>query len=362
MGIINSKTHFSVPTDIEGTELSGFHSSLGQPFYIDSLFFGCEFPATQNAIVYGIGQVKYYLGKNVQGRFYCPVTVMGGAKSNTMVDVQRAFYDYIDDIAAGTDFRLQYNSWYDHMLSIDADNIEKSFFEIEKSLTSNGIPPIDAYVIDDGWNDYKAPFWSINKKFPNKFYDAATISDRLGSSFGLWIGPRGGYNYQTKFAKKMEKSGFGSYNAQSKDICVGDRTYQKNIRDFLINTTRDFDINYWKLDGFCLVPCNNPKHNHSVGGENDMYYITEMWEGWIEIFKDLRKFRKNQGKNIWLNMTCYVNPSPWWLQYVNSIWLQNSNDIGFSENLEEQSRLDAELTYRDARYYDLLCIRCASDS
>lgn len=38
IGITNSKTHFTVPTDIKGTELDGFQSSLGQPFYIDTLF------------------------------------------------------------------------------------------------------------------------------------------------------------------------------------------------------------------------------------------------------------------------------------------------------------------------------------
>ena len=357
IGIINSKTHFSVPTDIEGPELGPYHSALGQPFYIDSLFFGCEFPATFNAVVYGIGQVKYYLGKNISGRFDCPVTIMGGAKSNMMVDVQRAFFDYIDDIAVPTDFRMQYNSWYDHMLNIDADNIEKSFFEVEKHLSSNGVPPLDAYVIDDGWNDYKAPFWSFNKKFPNQLYDSTAMTKRLGSSFGLWLGPRGGYNYQAQFAKRMEKKGFGAYNAMSRDICIADKTYQKNVQDFILKTTKDFDINYWKFDGFCLKPCNNPKHNHTVGGENDMYYFTEMWEGWIEIFKNIRKLRKQQGKDIWINMTCYVNPSPWWLQYVNSIWLQNSQDIGFSDNLEKQSQLDRELTYRDSRYYDSYCTR-----
>lgn len=357
IGIINSKTHFSVPTNVEGEELNAFHSSLGQPFYIDSLFFGCEFPATFNSIVYGIGQIKYYLGKNINGEFHCPATIMGGAKSNAMVDVQRAFFDYIDDIAVKTDFRLQYNSWYDHMLNIDADNIEKSFFEVEKQLSSHGVPPLDAYVIDDGWNDYKAPFWSFNKKFPNQLFDSSAMVKRLGSSFGLWLGPRGGYNYPSKFAKKMEKKGFGAYNAQSKDICVADRAYQNNVNDFILKVTNDFDINYWKLDGFCLKPCNNPKHNHAVGGEEDMYYLTDMWTGWIDIFKNIRSFRKKQGKNIWINMTCYVNPSPWWLQYVNSIWLQNSGDIGFADNLEEQSQLDRELTYRDSRYYDSLCTR-----
>jgi hypothetical protein len=79
-----------------------------------------------------------------------------------------------------------------------------------------------------------------------------------------------------------------------------------------------------------------------------------MWQGWIEIFEALRK---EKGKSLWINMTCYVNPSPWWLQYVNSIWLQNSNDIGFSDNVEGQTQVEREITYRDGRYYETLCTR-----
>lgn len=357
VGIINSKTHFSVPTKIEGNELSGFHSSLGQPFYIDSLFFGCEFPATQNAIVYGIGQVKYFLGKNVDGVYKCPVTIVGGAKSNTMIDVQKAFYSYIDDIAAVTDLRIQYNSWYDHMLNINEELIKNSFIEVEKNLTANGVAPLDAYVIDDGWNDYKASFWKFNKKFPSQLADVSALTKSFSSTLGLWLGPRGGYNYQAKFAKRMEKKGFAAYNAQSNDICIGDHDYMKNVREFLISTVERLDLSYLKLDGFCLKPCTNPKHSHATGGKKNMYYVTEMWEGWIEIFKAIRKSRADKGKSIWINMTCYVNPSPWWLQYVNSIWLQNSGDIGFSDNLAQQAQVEREITYRDARYYDSLCTR-----
>lgn len=357
-GIINSKTHFSVPTDVEGPQLDGFHSSLGQPFYIDSLFFGCEFPATFNNIVYGVGQVKYYLGKNINGRYVCPVTVMGGAKNNSLACVQKAFFNYIDDISTPSSFRVQYNSWYDHMHSIDADKIEKSFFEIEKNLTINGVPPLDAYVVDDGWNDYKGAFWSVNtKKFPNRLYDVADIAVKLNSSFGMWLSPRGGYICPDKFAKKMEKKGFGAYNALSKDICVFDKTYQDNVKAFILKSTMEYDIGYWKFDGFSLVPCTNTKHEHLTGGEHDMYAVTEMWENWIEIFKAVRALRKKQGKDLWINMTSYVNPSPWWLQYVNSVWIQNSDDIGFAENCEEQSQLDSQLTYRDSRYYDFLCTR-----
>ena len=117
---------------------------------------------------------------------------------------------------------MQYNSWYDHMLDIDADNIERSFYEIEQGLSNHGVPPLDAYVIDDGWNNYKAPFWSFNKKFPNKLTDATDQCHKLGSTFGLWLGPRGGYTAATpRFAKKIEKGGNGYLNSNSMDICVG---------------------------------------------------------------------------------------------------------------------------------------------
>lgn len=357
IGITNSKAHFSVPTDVEGTELNGVHFSLGQPFYIDTLFFGCEFPATQNIILYGIGQVKYFIGKKINGEYKCPVTVVGGAKSDLLVDVQKSFYNYIESIATPGNLRIQYNSWYDFMKEIDADNIEKSFFEIEKGLTSNGIAPLDAYVVDDGWVDYKSGFWSFNKKFPNQLYDISQITAKLDSHFGLWLGPRGGYGFPDKFAKKMEKLGKGSFNSEAKDVCVADKTYIKNVTDFILKSTKEFDIDYWKFDGFCLAPCKNPNHNHPVGGENDMYFITDMWECWIDVFKKIRELRTKAGKGLWINMTCYVNPSPWWLQYVNSIWVQNSADIGFADNLEYQAQVDREITFRDARYFNLLNTR-----
>ncbi len=357
IGITNSKAHFSVPTDVEGPELNGVHFSLGQPFYIDTLFFGCEFPATQNIILYGIGQVKYFIGKKINGEYKCPITVVGGARSDLLVDVQKSFYNYIESIATPGNLRIQYNSWYDFMKEIDADNIEKSFFEIEKGLTSNGIAPLDAYVVDDGWVDYKSGFWSFNKKFPNQLYDITQITAKLDSHFGLWLGPRGGYGFPDKFAKKMEKLGKGSFNAEAKDVCVADKTYIKNVTDFILKSTKEFDIDYWKFDGFCLAPCKSPNHNHPVGGENDMYFITDMWECWIDVFKKIRELRTKAGKSLWINMTCYVNPSPWWLQYVNSIWVQNSADIGFANNLEDQAQVDREITFRDARYFNLLNTR-----
>lgn len=358
IGIINSVTSYSVP---EGpTEMDKYYSNLGQPFYIDSLFFGCEFPATKNGIVHGRGQVIYYLGKSVDDVLACPVTVMGGATGNTIAELKKALFKYIDSISVKSNFRIQYNTWYDRMLDIDEKFVSKAFYNMENELSSHGIPPIDGYVMDDGWNNYNANFWSINtKRFPNNFLDVSQIARKLNSEFGLWLGPRGGYNYNSKFAKRMEKSGFGYYNAESDDICICSEKYVKNLTKFFVDSTIQNDISYWKIDGFCLKPCKNSTHDHITGGSHDMYFVTELWQRWIEVFKAIRNAREKQGKSMWINMTCYASPSPWWLQYVNSIWLQNSLDIGFADNYskEKQAQVDSELTYRDSIYFDFLSKR-----
>lgn len=358
IGIVNSKTSYTANGG--ATETDEFYSNLGQPFYIDSLFFGCVFPGTKNGVFHGRGQVVYFIGKSAERKIVCPTTVMGAAKSLMMVDLRKAFFEYIERISVKSDYRVQYNTWYDRMMDIDADNTEAAFYKVESKLSSNGVPPIDGYVMDDGWNNYKADFWSINqKKFPNGMLDLSSLANRLGSSFGLWLGPRGGYIYNSKFAKRIERSGKGFYCEESDDICVCSKTYLNNLKDFLVQMTKTNDIAYWKLDGFALKPCKNPKHDHITGGDHDMYYITELWRRWIKILKAVRDVRTAQGKDIWINLTCYVSPSPWWLQYVNSVWLQNSGDIEFAKNYPrgQQAQVDAEITYRDGVYYDFIVNR-----
>ena len=119
----------------------------------------------------------------------------------------------------------------------------------------------------------------------------------------------------------------------------------------MIEQTEKYGVSCWKLDGFALEPCENEKHDHLCGGKYDMYYVNEQWHRFVDVFKRYRASGEKAAQ-AWINLTCFVNPSPFWLQWVNSVWIQNSDDIGFAENQEDQSRLDAEITYRDARYYD----------
>ena len=352
IGIVNSETHLGVDRCEGDTQIPYEWAALGQPFYIDSLFFGCEFPGADSRIVYGTGRIKFYLGKNVGVNYRCPITVMGAAKDNTAAEVKKAFGEYLDFISTDISLRFTYNSWFDNMGKTSAENISKVFAEVNEKLSAQGVPALDSYVVDDGWCDYKADFWTFNKKFPDGFSDLAEQCRTVGSSLGMWISPRGGYNkYIRKFGKKMEKAGNGFFNEEAEEICCASEKYIDKLADFMIEQTNQYNINCFKIDGFATQTCNEPEHDHLSGGRYDMYYVTDMWFKWVEAFKKYRA-SSEQASKAWINLVSYVNPSPFWLQWVNSIWIQNSEDIAFAENCDEQSKAEAEMTYRDARYFD----------
>ena len=323
--------------DIEEAYLSKYHSALGQPVYINGLFLGSEFPFAENNIENDVAYIRYFSGKrfdelnlNCGHTYRTWKTVIGAARGYDFELIRQDFLSYIKDISRNVSPRFQYNSWYDHMHDITNENISKSFKEVEKNLSKTLVPPLDSYVVDDGFVDWKADFWSFNEKFPEELYPASSLARKFSSNFGLWNGPRGGYNNETgKFGKRMEKAGKGGYNRAAKDVCVSSHEYIKNITAYYLDNMRKFDINYWKLDGFLLKACPSKKHGHLTGGYNDMYQYTEMWENWIDIFRKIRIARESIGKDMWINQTSYCNASPWFLQWADSLWIQNSGDIGY---------------------------------
>ena len=357
--------------EIEPAYLSSYHSALGQPVYINGFFLGSEFPLNENNIENDTVYMRYFSGKrfdmlnlNCGHTFKTWNTVVGAARSMEHTVIREDFLTYIRNISRKVKPRFQYNSWYDHMHDITNENIMSSFKEIEDNLSKTMVPPLDSYVVDDGFVDWSANFWEFNEKFPEELYPAASIAKKFSSEFGLWNGPRGGYHdvKTPRFGKNMEKAGTGGYNRAARDVCVSSTDYIKNITDYYISCDKKFDINYWKLDGFLLKACPSKKHGHMTGGYNQMYQYTEMWENWINIFKKLRINRESVGKDLWINQTSYCNASPWFLQWADSLWIQNSGDIGFidkTDSGEELSKRDIDrvLTYRDNCYYDFSVTR-----
>ncbi len=344
----------------KNSHIPGFALGLGQPVYLDSLFMGCEFPLCLNTVKKNTTAVKYFNGKNLAsltkgGIYKSYKSVIGVAEGKLFAQVQKAFFDYIRTVSKPCCLRRQYNSWYDNMLGITTENITSSFLEIEKGLTGYGEPALDSFVADDGWNDYEKDFWCFNEKFPDGLSACTNLSEAFGSRFGLWLGPRGGYTSDTpKFAKHIEKAGNGYYNRQSGDICVASEKYAEKTGQLLLGFMKQYRLNYFKLDGFAQRPCKNRRHDHMTGGYKDMYFYTDIWEKWIEIFEALND---NAAENLWINLTCYAPPSAWFLQWVNSVWMQISNDHGFIGGKGKISDKDGLLSYRDECYFDFYMTR-----
>ena len=362
---LQENQYWTIPEQKDNPDMAnmkGDYLELGQPYYLGAMYWGCEFPETENKIRDKNGFIRYHYGKslakdkhfeyhknNTAGTMTTWDAVVGAARSTDYNVVQADFYEYIETIATDTEFRQQYNSWYDNMKNISDENILKSFYEIEKGFTQHGVNPLDSYVVDDGWINYSS-FWDFNNKFPNELYNSSLQVNQLGSNFGLWLGPRGGYGTQGEIANWIERNGFGSVNRQSGDINISDARYLNKLRDDIFLGYQDkFDINYWKLDGMLLHPSTAPSEYYVTG--SPFYTISETYERWTDLYEDMRENRK--GKDLWINMTSYTNPSPWHLQWVNSVWMQNTGDTGYTNKFGNNDQ-QAMLTYRDNSYYNFL--------
>ena len=182
------------------------------------------------------------------------------------------------------------------------------------------IRTIQALIPQDQETYNQTGFWEFNDKFPNELYTASDMASNFGSSFGMWLGPQGGYELQGTFSQYIESTGTGYVHptaALGDVICTGSAKYIKNLTDLFVDYQERFDIDYWKLDGFASRPCTQADHDHMTGGYHNMYFTSDMWENWTDAFETMRAQRAAEGKGLYINATCYAIPSPWLLQWPN---------------------------------------------
>ncbi|MBR5565017.1 MAG: discoidin domain-containing protein [Roseburia sp.] len=419
---------WTIPANSGGiVQMDEGKADLGQPVYINGLFMGSEFPAAQNKIELAdatatteagtrLAISRYYTGKNLSdlerddhflnqltddNKFVSWQTVVGASRSDGKDQsiVQQDFFSYIRDISTPSDFRIQYNSWYDNMMRITDENIMEAFKDIDKNFVKTGVRPLDSYVVDDGWNVYRktssdlqggtdierngkddvntAGFWQFNSKFPNELYTSSNYVQKMGSYFGVWIGPRGGYNYEGMLADiiqaGVDTNGDGVKDVQygSKgggSIDVADSRYVQKFAEMAVDWTNRFKVNYWKWDGFAdggqygafakgsiETVGYSESNQHMYGGPNGEYHVTDLWEKWIYIMEEAREAAVANGiDNLWISLTCYTHPSAWFLQWANSVWIQCVMDRGESANSVLTDKLNTMLTYRDAVYHNFI--------
>lgn len=349
---------WSIPKVKKRVMIPAYITTMGQPYYVEDIFFGGEFPVADNRIQDNKACSRYYIGRSFEeiakdGVYTTVEFVMGGGRQAGFHSMRADFFKYVETIAAQpAKFRLQFNSWYDNMLNIDSAKIAKSFKEIAGGFEEAGLRPLDCYVVDDGWIDYKsAKFWEFDfDKFPDEFKNESILTKELGSTFGVWFGPRGGYTQQTyKYAKLLESIGYPTCK-QSYDICTCSPKYIKDLCARMVQFCDKYNVGYFKIDGFAVTPCKAKDHGHPKGEGDGLYFYTFLWEEWTKGFENIRKAYPD----VFLNVTSYAHCSPWFLKWCDAIWLNNCNDMGYAGKGDNLSQC---LNYRDGKYRDFFEIR-----
>ncbi len=235
---------------------------------------------------------------------------------------------------------VHYNSWYE--LNINRNNdpdpkkrmTEKQCLDVidawNKNLFKKYKISIDAFVWDDGWDDFNS-LWGFHSELPNGFKKLDVEARKQGAGMGAWLGPVGGYG-----ASKAQRLGFWNKthpNNQIGNFELSNKEYFDAFVGRCSQMVNDYDMRYFKFDGIST-------HFHAKGpaGEEDA-------EGIIKVEKTLRKKRPD----IFLNTTVGTWASPFWYHVADSVWRQENDHggIGDGDNREKW------ITYRDRLVHEV---------
>ena len=297
-----------------------------------------------------IGRVTtgYDWGRSIGAETYVTHSSVCGAGADADC-VGEAFLEYIRAICAHpARMYIQNNNWWDSGWRVDAGSFIESVQSIRKHLAEKGVKPLDSYMIDHGWWTHSPDIWDVDiAKFPEGLRNVQSEVESGGSKLGLWLSPSSSYGQGDRLVAKgyemVDKSRRGK-----KIGCLAGPGYVHYLKEKILWYMREYNVESWKLDGWFDggSVCGDPTHGHPVG-KNGKYYLTASIEAWIEIFEAMRL----QNPDVYINITCWTWLSPWFLMYVDSVWLNNATDQGWSGDGTDQ---DQQLNYRDGRIYHIV--------
>lgn len=332
---------------------------LGQPVYTKgtALWGGMEFPGARNHIIHGKVVFRHLTNATLAaGESWTSHQAAIGAADEAAF-VQDAFYDYIDRTRARPlRLQVQYNSWFDYKRDVTKESFIKSVNKVSHELNEKrGVPPLRAYVIDDGWQaarktDWtKTGVWPQNEKFDKNFTSSRKAIKDAGSELGLWLSPACGFG-GTFAIPPMRKAG---WRALDTFMSLTGEDYMADLERRMVELAAS-NVDYFKLDGiFGHVNFRNFDIDGFGGGEEELNknkydnakerYVALGSERLMTIFGKMAE--KNPDLYIVISNGAYL--SPWWLHHVDAIWMINAGDAAGGADRTE------ELVYRDKVYYQL---------
>lgn len=279
---------------------------FGLPVFLEDTFWGLESPTGYNRYEDGAVKLWQHPGRTVEKRFVSKTAVFGVARPQ---QVARQFRRYVETIQATPSGRLEvgFNTWY----SLRPPT-EKSCLEIAELFRRKLYEPygvgIDAFILDDGW-DKKDSLWEIQAaNFPRGFGPVAEALKPMDTRLGLWMSISSGYSH----AAWCARNGYAANANYAGFICQSDPKYRRDFAALVRDYQQRFGLGYFKLDSFMLT-CDTDKHPWHLPGDFACEANAEAAE---ELFAAMRA----PDHPVFLNPTCGMWCSPWWLRTVDSLW------------------------------------------
>ncbi len=322
------------------------HGGFGQPLLGEDIFLGLEYPTSLNTMNGSSVTLGSWVGTNVPPEgFTSDPAVIGVAAPGT---THAAFMDYVRHMRVAPErLFVIYNTWYDLQGNVmDDENLLQRVAQLDSALVKKYDVHLDSFVLDDGWSG-PSDLWQIDsQRFPHGFHNLATALKPMGSKLGLWYGPIGGYggptvtHRATRVAVGRERGLEITSNGEY--LCLAGKDYSKYFRDALLQMQKEYDINYFKLDGIPFG-CNEPDHGHPLG-----IYSREAD---VRVFVNILQALRSQSAEVFLNITTSIWLSPWWLKYADTVWMGGA-DTGYHEAVPAMTLRQSAITYRDAVIYN----------
>ncbi|HOR96829.1 MAG TPA: hypothetical protein PLZ74_00475 [Kiritimatiellia bacterium] len=345
---------------------------LGQPLYgaKSATFWGVEFPAADNLVNEKLLLSGYLWGRQLQAGvpYKSYRAVMGVADDPAFVS--DAFRDYITQRRVRPlRLQTQFNSWFDRGRGVNKENFKEAVEKIHKELVvERGCAPLKAYVVDDGWQDVHADWsgkvWKVNSKFDADFASTLTVIREAKSTLGLWLSPGCLFGASAQ-VDKLRGQGFEALDVW---MSMAGPKYMQALEDRVLELTKQ-GVGFFKLDGIFghlnrrtfelkgdkyglpIMPqlgiegfkSDDKRLNDSKYDELKIYYLTAGTERLMEIFK--KQAAINPEVYIVISNGAWL--SPWWLMYIDSVWMINAGDAAGGSSRTE------ELVYRDSIYYKI---------
>ena len=344
---------------------------LGQPLYgtTSATFWGIEFPAAYNTVTNSALSCGYLWGRQlIPGQPYSTYKAVVGVGDDPQF-ISDAFYEYINAIRIRPlRLQVQYNSWFDYGGGISKEKFASSVKKIDNELVKKRkCPPLNAYVIDDGWQyrgfDKDHGLWTSNSKFDSDFASSVKAVKTASSSLGFWLSP-GCFFGSQPIGKALMAAG---YEGVGSTMSMCGPKYMDLLEKRVLEMV-DHGVVYFKFDGifghlnmrnFELKPnrgcptmpqldtkgfeANDKRLNNSKYDEMKTYYLVAGTERLMELTRKMAQVNPK----VFIAITNGAYLSPWWLQYADLVWLINAGDAAGGADRT------AELVYRDGVYYQI---------